>query len=139
VNLEALASSHNVVTRRDSCGESLIILGRPPRPRPEDCCHIYDHGNGRFGLVLLFDRELLWNNAKKRLTRLGFEVSQDGETEGVLLFDPKNAEHVRLAFKAARVQKVHTYSEEARAQASANARKQLPLMLAVKRETECGK
>ena len=83
VSLVDFALKYHAQTVKDSCQEPLILLGRPPRVKPEDCCHIYEHGNGKYGLVLLFDRELLWTNAKKRLVGKGFEVHQDGETEGV--------------------------------------------------------
>ncbi len=123
MTLLELATAHHAKTVQDTCGEPLIILGRPPRVKPEDCCHIFDYGKGRFGLVLLFDREVRWNNAKKRLLSKGFELSQDGDTEGVLLFDPFNEEQVRLAFKYARVQKVKQWTPEGLASFQENARK----------------
>lgn len=135
INFEAFANTHRLKTRRDSCGEPLVIVGRPPRPRPEDCCHIYHHDETRLGLVLLYDRALLWNNAKKRLLAAGFELAQNGDTEGVLLFDPENAVHVRLALKAAGIHPRQQMSEKGRAALQVNIKKALAAR-AVQRQQE---
>jgi hypothetical protein len=111
--LRDFAAAHNLITKKDSCGEPLIVPGNPRRS--EDISHIYWHSAGTLGLTLLFDTPLLWNNAKKKLTGLGFTVHQDGETEGILLFDPTNAVQVTAAIKTAGLKRHRNVSKANRA------------------------
>src|ERR1700739_2989956 len=101
--LENWAVNQKLKVKRDSCGEPLIVPGNPRRS--EDISHLYQHDDKTLGLVLLYDTPTLWANAKKRLTGLGFTVHQDGETEGVLLFDPENQSQVQAAIKVAGLKK----------------------------------
>jgi hypothetical protein len=120
-NLENFAAEHNLKTKRDSCGEPLIVPGNPRRS--EDVSHVYEHSEGVLGLVLLYDTPTLWHNAKKRLTGLGFTVHQDGETEGILLFDPTNTIQVQAAIKTAGLKKHRRFSETGRTALLANIQK----------------
>jgi hypothetical protein len=86
-----------------------------PRNRPEDCSHIFDNGDGRLSVALLLATSLLWSNAKKRLLGLGFVLHQDGDTEGVLTFDPANPAQVKAALKAAGIHPMKDFSPETRA------------------------
>jgi len=122
MTIEEFALKHNLRTKADSCGEALVILGKPPR-RPEDCSHIFYFGDGTFGLTLLLASGLLWNNAKKRLLGLGFEVHQDGESDGVLTFDPGNPAHVKAALKAAGILARKNVRPETRLARSENMRR----------------
>lgn len=119
--LEKFVVEHNLMTKRDSCGEPLIVPGNPRRS--EDISHIYQHDDTTLGLVLLYDTPTLWNNAKKRLTGLGFMVHQDGETEGTLLFNPENATQVQAAIKTAGLRKHRRISPEHRERLRLNVQK----------------
>lgn len=112
-SFEDFAAAYHLITKRDSCGEPLIVPGNPRRS--EDISHIYQHSADTLGLTLLFDTPLLWNNAKKKLTGLGFTVHQDGETEGVLLFSPKNDIQVAAAIKVAGLKRHRNVSKANRA------------------------
>jgi len=103
--LEKFAKAHNLrqAIIRDSCGEQVVIPGKPPKPRPEDCCHIFEHGPGRLGVSILTTATRAWNGIKKHLLSLGFELHQDGDYEGILLFDPENPVQAKAAKKAVRV------------------------------------
>jgi hypothetical protein len=117
-NIENFAVEQHLVTKRDCCGEPLIVPGNPRRS--EDISHIYAHDETNLGLVLLYDTPTLWSNAKKRLTGLGFTVHQDGETEGTLLFDPQNPVQVQAAIKTAGLKKHYRMSEAGRAASREN-------------------
>jgi hypothetical protein len=52
--------------------------------------HVYEHGAGRFGVMLMFDSARKWSNAKKTLIAGGFAIRQNGDTEGTALFDPED-------------------------------------------------
>jgi hypothetical protein len=119
--LENWAVEQNLKVRRDSCGEPLIVPGNPRRS--EDISHIYQHSPDVLGLVLLYDTPTLWSNAKKKLTGLGFTVHQDGDTEGVLLFNPENQTQVTAAIKTAGLKKHYPISEAKRAALQGNVQK----------------
>jgi hypothetical protein len=112
-HIEKWAVQHGLKTKSDSCGEVLIVPGSPRRS--EDISHLYQHDETKFGLVLLYDTAVLWNNAKKRLTGLGFTLHPDGEIEGILLFDPNNQIQVQAAIKIAGLKKHRRLSDATRA------------------------
>jgi hypothetical protein len=120
--LEKFARTHNLrrAVLRDSCGEQLIILGKPPKPRPEDCSHIFDNGDGRLGVSILVNSARAWRAAKDKLIPLGFELHQNGDTEGTLLFDPENEAQSKAAKKIVKAKRaVRPMTDEQRAVAAA--------------------
>ena len=42
-----------------------------------------------------------WANARKKLVNAGFAIKQDGDAEGIALFDPEHKAQARLALKLA--------------------------------------
>jgi hypothetical protein len=91
MTLEQFAEQYRVRIRRDSCGEE-IISGKKfchdmPK-RVEYHSHIYDNGDGRFGVCLLSLTPGKWTHAKKRVFADGFTLGQDGDTEGRLTSIP---------------------------------------------------
>jgi hypothetical protein len=109
VNIDQFAVSYHARTRKDECGER-IIMGKVWKVQPKSKFrvarelytyghHIYEHGDGRFGVMLMFDSARKWNNAKKTLTASGFTIKQNAETEGTALFDPENKAQAKLAMK----------------------------------------
>ncbi len=71
---------------------------------------IYEHSQpeesvGRFAVLLMFpvdgSKSPKWANARKKLVNAGFAIKQDGDAEGVLLFDPTDKSQARLALKLA--------------------------------------
>jgi hypothetical protein len=102
VNIDQFAVAHHARTRKDECGEPIIngkLWKRQPKPGRMYGHHIYEHGDGRFGVMLMFDSARKWNNAKKTLTASGFTIKQNAETEGTALFDPENKAQAKLAMK----------------------------------------
>src|SRR5579863_9850041 len=104
--LGSFAETYRVRATRDGCGESIIprklrAMGVPLRP--EYSGHIYDYGSGRFGVVLMFESKRRWGSAKRKLVAAGFEIRQDGDSEGTALFDPADAAQARLAIRLARI------------------------------------
>jgi hypothetical protein len=102
VNIDQFAASHHARVRKDECGEP-IINGKLWKAQPKAGRmyghHIYEHGDGRFGVMLMFDSARKWNNAKKTLTASGFTIKQNAETECTALFDPENKAQAKLAMK----------------------------------------
>src|SRR5437879_12656148 len=102
MTVEQFAQTYHGRTRRDECGET-IIPGKLWKAQPKVGRmyghQIYEHGDGRFGVLLMFDTPGKWTNAKKKLRAAGCTVRQNGETEGTALFDPEDKTQARFALK----------------------------------------
>lgn len=92
--LTRFAEHRRLKIRRDECGDR-IISGR----RGD---HIYDMGDGRLAVCLMFPTKMRWTYAKKKLRGAGFIVRQDGDTEGTATFDPDDGAQARLAIRITR-------------------------------------
>jgi hypothetical protein len=115
--IEEFAIKHRIHTRTDSCGET-IIPGKPRKARHvEDRRHIFEFGDGTFGLSYtqpVPDPASVrkYNNAQRRLLAAGFIQTQDGEHEGVFTFNPEDARQAKLAIAACGVKKQKVFSPE---------------------------
>jgi hypothetical protein len=91
--LAQFADQYRLRVKRDDCGDS-IIAGK--------FGHLYEHGNGKFGLVLE-DTASAPSRARALLNRLriarahGFTLHQAGDCESILLFDPADADQAHVA------------------------------------------
>ena len=122
MDIKAFASTHNVRTKHDGCGD-IIIPGKQfatdmPK-RLEYRSHVFDYQDGQhFALCLMFaaagdsGKSAKWTYAKHKLTAAGFSICQDGEAEGIALFDPANKAQARLALRLAGVKTRRTMSPE---------------------------
>ena len=117
MDISAFSEKYRVRTKRDSCGDPIIPGNARPKDMPqrvEYASHIYENGDGRFGLCLLFETKIRWTYAKKSLEDAGFLIRQNGDTEGTALFDPDNWKQARLAIKLARIRNRKILSPEQR-------------------------
>ena len=138
MDIKQFAEQHRLKVRNDECGEP-IIFGRmwknQPIPRfvshrPASEYHyghqIFDNGDGRLGVVLMFDSPAKWTFAEKKLIEANFVIKNSGISkgvppffdrygEGIALFDPANKVQVRLALKltGARIRKVLSPEQKA--------------------------
>jgi hypothetical protein len=111
------AETYRVRARRDGCREAIIpgkLRAKDMRARTEYASHLYEHCDGRFGLLLMFGSKRRWGNAKRKLIVAGFEIRQDGHLEGTALFDPANASQARLALELARIRPCRVLTQEQR-------------------------
>ena len=139
MEIAAFAEQHHVRVQRDEGGDTVILgtiwkkqpvtpynLNRnPERMAKLDYGHrIYDYGDGRFGLLLMFEmdndheiggsgRSAKWANAKKKLVDAGI-IRQEGDAEGITLFDPENKAQSRLALKLAGIRVKRQLTEDQR-------------------------
>jgi len=102
MTIEQFADKYHVRTRKDECGDTYI----PGTPWDERYGHqIYEHGDGRFAVLLMFpaddSKSAKWSHARKKLTNAGFAIKQDGDAEGIALFDPEQKAQAKLALKLA--------------------------------------
>ena len=106
IDICAFAQRHRLKTQRDECGE-LVIPGKAGQ--------IYDHGSGRFGALFMPPANRRtprrWGNVRRKLAAAGFEVVQNGDAEGSLLFDPADATQTALAIRAVGARRKRVPSE----------------------------
>ncbi len=116
MTIEEFAQKYHARTRKDECGDGeTFIPGTqweyPPTGRMYGH-QIYEHGE-LFALLLMFPVEghedggpgksAKWVNAKKKLINAGFTLKQDGDAEGVALFNPEDKAQAKVALKMAGV------------------------------------
>jgi len=94
--LEEFTARHRVRVKRAEDGEAIV---------PGRLGHIYEHGDGLLGVMVIPGKRFVWANARRRLEAAEFTVWQDGGEEGSALFDPEDAEQARLALKVIKVKR----------------------------------
>lgn len=136
MTLVEFAEQYRVRTRQDECGET-IIPGKMWKVQPKSNFagpnrlwqygnQIYEHGNGQFGLLLMFPvdngkeiggsgKSAKWVNAQKKLIAAGFTIRQKGDAEGTALFNPEDKAQARFALKLAGIKTRRQLSPERRA------------------------
>lgn len=121
MTIQEFAEQNRVRVRRDSCGEE-IIPGRPRNAtRQEDRSHIYQHSDDGKLFGLCYVQPLpypssvgKYRNAQKRLLAAGFTQQQNGDAEGIFLFDPTNDEQAKIALREAGIRINRPLSPERR-------------------------
>jgi hypothetical protein len=102
MTIEQFAERFKVKTKRDECGDT-IIPGKQHKFADGQSSIFGGYDDGQLGVALLFGTKKKWGNARRKLQAEAFTVRQDGDTEGILTFNPENAKQARLAIKAAGV------------------------------------
>jgi hypothetical protein len=115
MDIHEFAEQYHVRTRKDECGEA-VIQGKLWKSQPKlgrmYGHHVLEYGDGRFGVLMMFHvnnrREIggsgksaKWTFARQKLIQAGFTIRQDGDAEGIGLFDPENKTQSRFALKIA--------------------------------------
>jgi len=103
MDIQEFAENHSLKVKMDSCGET-IIPGKPRNlERAEDRRHIYENGDGRFGVSYVHAGPVAsvgkYHNAQKRMLEAGFTQGQNGDAEGTFLFDPANETQAKIAIR----------------------------------------
>jgi hypothetical protein len=117
MTIRDFAEIFRVRVRRDGCGDEIIpgtLRAEKIAGHSEYLSHIYGHGDGRLGVLLMFKTKRRWGNARRKLAGAEFEIRQDGDTEGTALFDPSNAAQAGLALKLARIRRRPELTQEQR-------------------------
>ena len=110
MEVSQFAERNHLKLRHDSCGDA-IIPGKPHKAtRQEDRNHIYDNGDGRFGVFLTFPTVRGWNTRREAAIAAGFTLNQNAQTEGTMLFNPDNDVQAQLAIRLAGIKKVRRSS-----------------------------
>jgi hypothetical protein len=103
MNIEDFAGTYRLRIHIDQCREQII---------PGKLGHIFDHGSGKFGIVLEeivgSSRGRLLLARRRTALQADFQMTQQGEFESVLLFDPNDCNQVRLAIRLVKARKKRT-------------------------------
>jgi hypothetical protein len=105
MDIQTFAEKYRLRTRRDECGEIII---------PGKLGQIYDCGTGRFGALFMPSgkpRPRLWGSVRRKLMAAGFQLLQNGDAGGSLLFDPSDATQTALAIRAVGARRKRVPSE----------------------------
>lgn len=122
MDIKAFASTYKVRTKQDGCGDPIIPgkqFATDMPDRLEYRSHVFDYQDGQhFALCLMFapsghsGKSAKWTYAKQKLIAAGFAVRQDGEAEGIALFDPTDKVQARLAVRLAGIKTRRPLSPE---------------------------
>jgi hypothetical protein len=103
--LKPFAAKYRLKLRID-VDETRILPGRVGQ--------IYQHDLGKLGVMYLPAKAKtteMWTNRKKACLFVGMELHQDGDREGSLQFDPRNAAQAKLAIQIAGLKKKRIMSQ----------------------------
>jgi hypothetical protein len=100
--LAGFTERHSLRVKRDECHDAIV---------PGKLGHLYQHDASRFGIVLeaSADRTRLNNtlrSRKRRAIAAGFLLHQEGDFESILLFDPADVKHARLAIRLIQAKRI---------------------------------
>ena len=114
MDIREFAAQYKLRTRTDVCGDT-IIAGKKHRNADAQSDIFEGYDDGALGVSLLFGSKSKWTRVRQTLEAAGFRLRQNGETEGVLTFDPTDAKQARLAIKTTGVRVKRQLSEETKA------------------------
>ncbi|HZQ68388.1 MAG TPA: hypothetical protein VFA68_07700 [Terriglobales bacterium] len=123
MDIRQFAVQHDLKITRGPDEGTEIIPGRIGQS------HIFAYDDERLGVVIMPDSgsSNYWTAARKAFEKAGMMITQNGDEEGVAVFDPKSREQVKLALRYAGVRKPKSLSpkraaalEKARAVATRN-------------------
>lgn len=100
--IQSFAEQHRLRVRLDGIGERSI---------PGRDGSLHDHGGGRLAVYvrgsspepLTAGGRKRWAYRPRACIEVGMQLTQDGDDEGVLVFDPSDREQVRVALRMARI------------------------------------
>jgi hypothetical protein len=110
--LKNFAEKYHLKIKRDECGDVIIpgIIG-----------HIGDGYGKLLGLYVNAETSKAWTFTRRKLESAGMTIRQNGDVDGVAVFDPANREQARLALKVTKVKTRRMASPPTPAQLAARA------------------
>lgn len=131
MTLENFVSKYRLKTVTDTCGET-VVASRLYRD-----ANLSEHDHGKLALCWITDgkkpaRTGLWNRTRAACLESGMSMHQEGDAEGIFLFNPEDTKQAKLAIKVVKAKIKKTVSPErvaamtavlaaARAKANSNA------------------
>jgi hypothetical protein len=108
MELKEFAQKYSLRVKRSKQDDTDNIIGKYGE--------VYEYGDGTLGVMLMPDppRRGLWVRSRERFEVLGMTITQNGDQEGVAVFDPSNPHQAQAAIKAIRAKKMRKLSSERR-------------------------
>ena len=115
MELIAFAKQNRLTVRKDDCGDP-VIRGK--------FGELYEYSDSLLGVMLITPvskppKPRHWYRYREAGQVAAMVLQQNGDAEGALSFDPKNAEQVKIALKLAGVKPKRRVSPEERARLQA--------------------
>ena len=93
MTIEQFAAQHKLKPSQDDCNNPII---------PGKVGHIFEgFGEGLLGVYVDAETPRAWTYAQRKLVAAAMRVKQDGDTDGVAIFDQANRAQARVALKVA--------------------------------------
>ena len=90
-SLECFAATHHLGLKKDGCGDHII---------PGTSGHIFDgYADGRLGVYVNGESPKAWTYGRRKLEQAGMTIRQNGDVDGVAVFDPADREQARVAIR----------------------------------------
>jgi hypothetical protein len=113
MTIEQFAAQHKVKIKRDDCNDPII---------PGKVGHIGDgYSGGLLSVYVDAETPRAWTYAKRKLVAVGMRIKQNGDADGVVMFDPANLTQVRIALKVAGIKTKRKAAPPSPAQLAARA------------------
>ena len=105
VSVKQFADKYRVKVQRDTCNDAVIFGKQFCKDMLDEYrSHVFDCEDGKhFGVCLMFSSPKKWGHARRKLEAVKFTICQNGDTEGIGLFNPDNKQQAKLALKLAGV------------------------------------
>jgi hypothetical protein len=104
MTIQEFARRNRLKTKSDKADDTNVIVGKTGL--------IYEYSLDGSLLAVMFitpatkpPRTYMWRKTSMACVRAGMTMRQKGDAEGVLSFDPENADQIRLALKLAGVKR----------------------------------
>lgn len=123
MNIQEFSAKYRLRIAKDEDGLEIV-------PGLKGESHIYDHEDGQhLGVCFMplkrrstplnyASATRAWKLARTELLEAGGALGQDGDFEGTVLFDPKDAKQAKVAIHSIKARQKRVYTEEQRKQMS---------------------
>ena len=108
------STMHRLKLSKDGCGDLIIKGKKYVGSRPEDACHIFEGYNTGLGVSLNFKSVKRWNRARRTLQDAGAQLRQNGDMDGIFVFNPADKPQVDLVLSLVRPRQKRILSDDQR-------------------------
>jgi len=108
------STMHRLKLSKDGCGDLIIKGKKYVGSRPEDACHIFEGYSTGLGVSLNFKSAKRWNRARRTLQDAGAQLHQNGDMDGIFVFNPADKPQVALVMSFVRPRQKRILSDDQR-------------------------
>lgn len=107
------STMYRLKVSKDGCGDPIIKGKLYVGSHLEDTCHVFEGYTSGLGVYLNFKTKNRWNKARAALLAAGACLRQNGDMDGVFVFDPES-KHASLVLRLIRARQKRVLSDEQR-------------------------